>query len=163
MSESKIFVIFVIFVMMRWGRREREKKVSWAEAAPQLLTNSPNWSLSLFPYTTWFVCNHQYHQFVTWSLCASLSNGCAYSRCTTSLQCHDEHNFRSSYLGLGLWAEVRNWLPFIFWILLGGEHHPIVVEHLVCKGGLSVVEPSYCQHVTTCFWTNLNWKISSKS
>ena len=95
------------------SRREREEKLSWAKATSRLLPNCRMCSLSLLRIYSRFVCN----QFVTWSQCASRSNGRRCSRSTTSLQFSLGHNCRCSYPGLCPWAEVRkdvSWFLFIF-------------------------------------------------
>ena len=74
-------LVFTISLHTVRGRREREEKLSWAEAASPPLTNCRNSNLSLLRNNTRFVWHHQ---FLTSSLCGGRSGGLRHSYCTTS-------------------------------------------------------------------------------
>ena len=106
----------ITITMIRW-RREREEKLSWAEATSRLLTNCRNCPLSLLREHSRFVCHYQL--FFSFP-CASQSNGRGCRRSTTSLQWSDpEHNCPSNFHpGLGPWAEVMNAFSLFLFLVL---------------------------------------------
>merc|ERR1712110_359849 len=70
------------------GSREREEKVSWAQAASLLLPNCHSWFPSHRRDSTQFAC----YQSVFWWRCVDRSSEHGSRRCTTIPQCNGWHN-----------------------------------------------------------------------